>query len=76
MATKQKSDFEKSLQALNKLVEKMESGELTLDASLTCFKEGIALIHQCQTELNQAEQTIRILTENAGKTTLKSFEEE
>lgn len=57
-------DFEKSLQQLNALVEKMESDQLSLEASLQCFEEGIALIRQCQKTLNEAEQKVQILTKN------------
>ena len=57
-------DFEKSLQQLNLIIEKMESGELSLDASLKQFEEGISLIRSCQQTLSEAEQKVQIL---AGK---------
>lgn len=66
-------DFEKSLEQLNQLIEKMESGHLSLELSLQYFEEGIALIQRCQQTLNAAEQKIQLLTENAGKLTLKEF---
>ena len=68
------ADFEKSLEQLNQLIEKMETGQLSLESSLTYFEEGIALIRQCQQTLNEAEQKIQILTEKAGKTTLTDFQ--
>ncbi len=67
-------DFEKSLNQLNQLIEKMETGQLSLEASLKHFEEGVTLIRQCQTTLNAAEQKIQILTEKSGKTTLTDFE--
>jgi len=67
-------DFEKSLEKLNTLVEKMEEGNLSLEASLKSFEEGIALIRQCQEALSTAEQKVKILTEKQGKDILKSFE--
>lgn len=54
-------DFEKSLQQLNFIIEKMESGELSLDASLKQFEEGINLIRSCQQTLSEAEQKVQIL---------------
>lgn len=57
-------DFEKSLAQLNALVEKMETGQLSLEASLQCFEEGITLIRQCQKTLNEAEQKVQILTKH------------
>lgn len=57
------SDFESSLNQLNQLIEKMEAGQLSLENSLQCFEEGVALIKQCQKTLSDAEQKIQILTE-------------
>lgn len=56
------ADFEKSLQQLNLIIEKMESGTLSLDASLKQFEEGITLIRGCQQTLSEAEQKVQILT--------------
>lgn len=67
-------DFEKSLAALNLIIEKMESGQLSLETSLTHFEEGIALIRQCQQTLSNAEQKIQMLTEKAGKISLTDFQ--
>lgn len=69
-------DFEQSLDQLNQLIEKMETGHLSLEASLKYFEEGITLIRQCQQTLNIAEQKIQILTEKAGKLTLADFQSE
>lgn len=66
-------DFEKSLTELSALIEKMETGQLSLETSLQHFEEGITLIKQCQEKLKNAEQKIQILTENEGKSTLKAF---
>lgn len=67
------ADFEKSLAHLNQLIEKMETGQLSLEASLSLFEEGIALIRHCQQALTAAEQKIKILTEKAGKASLTDF---
>jgi exodeoxyribonuclease VII small subunit len=40
----------------------MESGSLSLDASLKQFEEGINLIRSCQQTLGEAEQKVQILT--------------
>lgn len=60
------ADFEKSLASLNRIIEKMESGSLSLDESLKYFEEGIALIRSCQKTLTDAEQKVQILS---GKST-------
>ncbi|WP_376748706.1 exodeoxyribonuclease VII small subunit, partial [Stutzerimonas nitrititolerans] len=41
-------DFEQSLAELQQLVERLESGELSLEDSLTCFEQGIGLTRDCQ----------------------------
>lgn len=71
----EQNNFEKSLQKLNHLIEKMESDDSNLDAAIAHFKEGMGLLQQCQAQLAAAEQTVKILMETAGKSSLKSFEE-
>lgn len=56
------ADFEKSLASLNRIIEKIEGGSLSLDESLKYFEEGIALIRGCQKTLAEAEQKVQILT--------------
>lgn len=67
-------NFEKSLDKLNTLVEKMEQGNLPLEDALKHFEEGVSLIQQCQDALNKAEQKVKILTEKQGKNLLENFD--
>lgn len=53
--------FETALQELEKLVEKMEHGELSLEDSLQHFEQGIQLSRACQQALKEAEQKVEIL---------------
>ena len=69
-------DFEKSLDKLNQLVEKMERGDLPLEQSLKYFEEGVALINGCQKTLAQAEQKVHVLTKHQGQETLKPHQPE
>ena len=55
--------LETSLDSLETLVERMESGELTLEDSLQAFEQGVKLTRECQQALSQAEQKVRILLE-------------
>lgn len=64
-------DFEASLAQLEKLVARMESGELGLEESLQAFEEGVKLTRQCQETLNAAQQKVQLLMEKNGKTTLQ-----
>lgn len=67
-------DFERTLSELETLVERMEKGELTLEASLTDFERGIQLIRQCQKSLAEAEQKVQILMEKNGAVQAEPFE--
>lgn len=53
--------FEKALQELEALVEKMEQGELSLEDSLQHFEQGVRLSRSCQQALREAEQKVEIL---------------
>jgi len=54
-------DFEAALAELEKLVETLEQGDLSLEASLEHFERGVALTRQCQKALRDAEQKVEIL---------------
>lgn len=60
---KKAPQLEQSLDQLEALVERMESGELTLEESLSAFEQGVKLTRECQQALTQAEQKVRILLE-------------
>lgn len=63
-----KPDFETALKELENLLENMESGELSLEESLNAFEQGVKLTAQCQKALSEAEQKVKILTENNTET--------
>jgi exodeoxyribonuclease VII small subunit len=69
-------NFEQALGELEKLVERMERGELSLEDSLKQFEHGIALTRACQKALTEAEQRVQILLESAGKQELAPFKPE
>lgn len=54
-------DLEKNLDELSALVERMESGDLSLDDALQQFERGIALTRKAQSALEAAEQKVQIL---------------
>ena len=55
------AEFEQSLDELEKLVARMEEGDLSLDDSLKSFERGISLYRNCQTALEQAELRVKLL---------------
>ena len=68
--------FEKALEELERLVEQMEQGELSLEESLRSFERGVALTRQCQKALQEAEQKVEILTRQDGEDRVEPFEPE
>ena len=57
-------DFEAALAELEQLVDQMEGGDLTLEASLAAFERGVKLTRQCQAALRNAELKVQKLTQN------------
>jgi exodeoxyribonuclease VII small subunit len=69
-------DFEAALDELEKLVARMEEGELPLEETLKQFERGIELTRQCQQALADAEQKVEILVEKSGQAAVEPFETE
>jgi exodeoxyribonuclease VII small subunit len=67
-------DFEQSLGALQHLVERLESGELSLEDSLAAFEQGVALTRECQQALTLAEQRVQQLVEQQGSPVTQPFD--
>lgn len=67
-------DFERSLEELERLVERMEDGELSLDDSIASYERGTRLGRLCQQALDEAEQRIQVLAEKDGGAELRPFE--
>ena len=70
----QAPDFETALAELEELVEKLETGNLSLDESLAGFKQGVALTRQCQAVLDDAQQTVEELVNPDDESSLRSFD--
>jgi len=67
-------DFEKALAELESLVDKLESGELSLDESLTRFQRGVELTRQCQAVLDRAQQTVETLLNPDDESSTQAFD--
>ena len=61
--------FESALAELEKIVASMEAGQMPLEESLAAYRRGAELLKFCQSQLQNAEQQVRILEDNV----LKSF---
>ena len=66
--------FEESMTELEKIVTKLEAGDVTLDDSIELFEEGIKLAKSCQKKLDDAEKKVKLLTTTAdGEVVAKDF---
>lgn len=57
-------NFEASLKKLEAIVQRLEDEEAPLEESLRLFAEGKELARLCQSELQEAENRVRLLIEN------------
>jgi exodeoxyribonuclease VII small subunit len=53
--------FEQALAELEKIVARMESGELSLEQALATHKRGLELARFCQQKLEAAQQQVKVL---------------
>jgi len=56
-----KERFEDALNKLEKIVSKLEEGDIPLEESLKLFEEGIRLSRFCNQKLDEAEKKVEIL---------------
>jgi exodeoxyribonuclease VII small subunit len=61
------ASFEEQLAELEKVVDRLESGGLTLDESVKLFEDGMRLSNACKTQLSSAESRIQVLLEPEEK---------
>jgi exodeoxyribonuclease VII small subunit len=69
--------FEDALKKLEKIVEELEKGSLSLDEALKKYQEGIELASVCAQRLDNAKKKIDLLVKKRkGDFELKSQDEE
>ena len=57
----QPESFEAASTELEKIVAAMETGQMSLEASLSAYQRGAELLQYCQGKLQVAQQQVRIL---------------
>ncbi len=67
------ASFERALDDLEQVVQKMEKGEQSLDESLAAYERGIALYRDCRQALERAEQRVRLLADPADPERAEDF---
>lgn len=67
--------YEQALERLEQVVRELERGDLSLDASLELFQEGVELTRLCSQMLDEAERKIEKLTlDESGRPRLETVE--
>ena len=72
---KEKQQFEDDIKKLQKIVEELASGKLTLGESLKKYEEGIKLAQSCSLMLTDAQHKVELLMKKDGKYSLERFED-
>ena len=67
--------FEEALKRLERIVQELEQGKLSLDDSLKKYEEGIKLSRFCHKTLQAAQKKIQVLTKKGEGWETKPFSE-
>lgn len=73
--TKDRQSFEDEMKRLQKIVEELSGGKLTLGESLKKYEEGVKLAQGCAAQLNEAQRKVELLMKKEGKYSLEKFED-
>jgi exodeoxyribonuclease VII small subunit len=66
--------FEEALARLEQVVDRLEQGDVALEASLAAFEEGVRLSGRCAAQLDAAERRIEVLTKQGSSWMARPFE--
>jgi exodeoxyribonuclease VII small subunit len=72
---KEKTLFEEELKKLQKIVEDLSSGKITLGESLKKYEEGVKIAQACSATLEDARRKVEQLMKKDGKASLEKFDD-
>ncbi len=67
--------FEEALQRLETIVDRLEEGDLELEAALAAFEDGVKLTRRCASQLEDAERRIEVLVREGERWIARPFAE-
>ena len=67
--------FEEDLKKLQKIVEELSSGKITLGESLKKYEEGVKIAQSCSATLKEAQRKVELLMKKDGKISLEKFDD-
>jgi len=73
---KEKQSLEEDIKRLQKIVEELASGKLTLGDLLKKYEEGVKLAQACSATLNEAQRKVELLMKKEGKYSLEKLNED
>ncbi|MCC6743272.1 MAG: exodeoxyribonuclease VII small subunit [Acidobacteria bacterium] len=76
--TKKNQDrtYEQSFAELTAVVERLQSGELPLEETITLFERGVALSKECESYLENAGRRVEVLLEDRdGNSGIEEFDD-
>lgn len=71
MSNVENKTFEQLLSELQKIVESLESGKLSLEESVTKYQEGMTLSLECKKRLEQAKEVVVKKVTESGEVDFK-----
>ena len=71
---KKEISFENAMDRLEEIVSLLESGDSPLDESLSLFEEGVKLVKHCNSQLEKAESSVKMLINQDGELVEKNFD--
>ena len=71
-----KKSFEKNIERLEELVQKLSQEKVDLDDAMKLYQEGMELGKECLKKINGAEKEVQQLIEKNGELKLELFEKE
>ena len=71
---KKELTFEKAMDRLEEIVTLLERGDSPLDKSLSLFEEGVKLVKLCNSQLEKAESSVKMLINHDGELVEKNFD--
>ena len=73
MANKNEMTFEQAIAELQDVVDKLETGKVALEESLSLYERGVALVKICNDRLDRAQQRVSAVCTDADDVTLQPF---
>ena len=73
---KEKTLFEEDLKKLQKIVEELSSGKITLGESLKKYEEGVKIAQFCSVTLAEAQRKVELLMKKDGKISLEKLSDD